>query len=158
MDQMKGAGDGAPHCKDTIGLIQAISHKLRRHLILTGEDSELTDVQRRVLHFILLATIDHEIYQKDVEAKFHIRRSTATGILQLMEKRGLICRESVEWDARLKKILPTEKSLALREEVLDNIHRMEAAVSRGIRKEDFEACAAVLRQINQNLSENEKEL
>jgi len=53
---------------------------------------------------------DHEgeeIFQRDIEAQMGIRRSTATGILQLMEKNGLITREPVERDARLKKLTLT---------------------------------------------------
>lgn len=153
MDCHENPGREASYCKDTIGLIHAISHKLRRRMTLTGGACELTEVQRRVLHFILLVTIDHDVYQKDIEAKFHIRRSTATGILQLMEKRGLICRESVAHDARLKKILPTERSLALREEVLENIHELEAVLAAGIDPGDFAICLSVLRKMNENLSQ-----
>ena len=35
------------------------------------------------------------MFQRDVEAEFNIRRSTATGILQLMEKNGFLLREPV---------------------------------------------------------------
>ncbi len=35
-----------------------------------------------------------EIFQKDIEAEFNIRRSTATGILKLMEKNGFINRQT----------------------------------------------------------------
>ena len=117
----------------------------------------MTNVQRRVLNFILLATMDREIYQRDVEEKFHIRRSTATGILKLMEKNGFIYRESVEWDARLKKILPTEKSIALRGEILETIHRLELRMAEGIGREEFETCIRVLQKMSENLSRNEKE-
>ena len=51
---------------------------------------------------------DKDVFQKDLEAKFSIARSTASGILQLMEKKGFIERVSVERDARLKEIILTE--------------------------------------------------
>ena len=41
-----------------------------------------------------------EIYQHTIEQKFCITRSTASRVLDLMEKKGLIARESVEHDAR----------------------------------------------------------
>ena len=47
---------------------------------------------------------DKEVFQRDIQEQFSIRRSTVTGILQLMEKNGLITRSSVERDARLKKL------------------------------------------------------
>ena len=51
-----------------------------------------------------------DIYQKDVEKEFQIRRSTATGTLQILEKNGFIRREPVKQDARLKKLVPTDKA------------------------------------------------
>ena len=44
-----------------------------------------------------------EIYQHTIEQKFCITRSTASRVLALMEKKGLIARESVEHDARCKR-------------------------------------------------------
>ena len=68
--------------------------------------SELTG-----MHMMLLGYLDkhsdREIYQKDIASLFAIRNSTATSLIQLMEKKGLIKRESVGKDARLKKLLLT---------------------------------------------------
>ena len=36
-----------------------------------------------------------DVFQRDIEKAFSISRSTVTVTLQLMEKNGLICRESV---------------------------------------------------------------
>ena len=52
---------------------------------------------------------DTEIYQKDIEQEFKVSRATASNMLQLMERKGLIVRESVSCDARLKKISLTRK-------------------------------------------------
>ena len=91
----------------------------------------LTNMQRHVLHYILLQSMSRDIYQKDVEAEFQIRRSTATGILQLLEKNGFILRKAEDRDARLKKIVPTEKAEKVREHVLMNIDRTEKSSIRG---------------------------
>lgn len=65
-----------------------------------GED--LTMMQCWIIRF-LYEHEEEEVYQRDIEAEFSIARSTATGILKLMEKKGYIRRVSVERDARLKK-------------------------------------------------------
>ena len=90
-------------------LIHMLSHRLKRQNIIPCGDDGLTTMQKHVLKFILLETLHREIYQKDVEEEFQIRKSTATGIIQLMEKNGFIYRESSEKDARLKTIVPTKK-------------------------------------------------
>ena len=65
---------------------------------------ELTAMHGWILGY--LCRNEHkDIFQKDIEAEFKICRSTVTNILKLMEKKGYIKRESVPYDARLKKPL-----------------------------------------------------
>jgi len=42
-----------------------------------------------------------EVFQKDLEKKFGIRRSTVSNIIDLMEKKSLLTRTSADGDARL---------------------------------------------------------
>ena len=107
-------------------------------------------MQKHVLKFILLETIHRDLYQKDIEEEFQIRKPTVTGILQLMEKNGYIYRECAKQDARLKRILPTEKAESLRQPILHSIVEDEAAMIRGIPKEDVELCKQVLWQMCAN--------
>ena len=101
--------------RDDVGrLINKISHQLKRQMCFHQEESELTNMQKRVLHYILFQSLKKDIYQKDIEKEFQIRRSTATGILQLLEKNGFVIRETVEWDARLKKLVPTDMRVCMR--------------------------------------------
>lgn len=52
----------------------------------------------------------NDVYQRDLENNFGITRSTTSKVLGLMEKKGLVERVSVSHDARLKKIVPTDRS------------------------------------------------
>lgn len=105
-------------------LIHILSHQMKRHNCGTPFDDteELTAMQRHVLKFILLESEHKDIYQKDVEEEFCIRKSTATGILKLMEEHGFITREAVESDARLKRIVPTGKAEKVHESIMEHIH------------------------------------
>jgi len=98
---------------------------------------------------------DQEIFQKDLEAEFHIRRSTATGILQLMERNGLILRLPVERDARLKRLKLTEKAITLHESVMQEIADIENKMRQGIPEEDLEVFFRTLDQIKTNLGAEE---
>ena len=98
-----------------------------------------------------------DTFQKDIEEEFRIRKSTATGILQLMEKNGFISRESSKKDARLKRIVPTPKAEALRPEILEHIRDTEKRLIQGIDQEDVKICRKVLVQMIQNLAENKTE-
>ena len=93
-----------PDCSHDVGrLINTLSHQLKRQMcVQEEEDSLTTNMQRLVLHYILFQSLQRDIYQKDVEKEFQIRRSTATGTLQILEKNGFITREPVKQDAHGK--------------------------------------------------------
>lgn len=147
-----------PGCRINMGrLLTMVSHEMKRHNLSPSGDSGLTSMQRNVLGFILIGTMHREIYQKDLEEEFHIRKSTATGILQLMEKKGFIVRKSVKSDARLKSIVPTPKAEAYRGEVLANIRNLECTLAQDIPKEDFDICKKVLWQMFRNLKQTKEE-
>lgn len=133
-------------------VVHMLSHQLKRRGTMPQMVVELTPMQKHVLTFILFETLDRDLYQRDIEEEFCIRRSTASGILQLMEKNGFIYRQSVEKDARLKQIIPTEKAVKLRMDILVNIREMEKRLTEGIPKEDLDVCLRVLRKMICNLS------
>lgn len=138
-------------------MINTISHQLKRQMCMhEPEDSLKTNMQRLVLHYILFQSLQRDIYQKDVEKEFHIRRSTATGTLQILEKNGFITREPVKEDARLKKLVPTEKAKGVRRHILENIRYVEELLARGIPEEKLAVCREVLEQVSENLSVDEK--
>ena len=68
------------------------------------EQNSLTGPQGLVLGY-LYDHQDYDIFQKDIEATFNVRRSSATGLLKSLETNGFIERVSVVYDARLKKII-----------------------------------------------------
>ncbi len=94
---------------------------------------------------------DKDIFQKDFEKEFDIRRSTASHILSLMEENGLITRESVPYDARLKKIVLTEKALKIQKEVITFLDSLENEYEKGISEEELQTFYSVLDKINSNI-------
>lgn len=91
-----------------------------------------------------------DIFQKDFEQEFNIRRSTASNILSLMEKNGLIKRESVPYDARLKKITLTDKAIDIQHIVDEAFEKLEDTIKTGISEEELEIFYKVLNKINSN--------
>lgn len=95
-----------------------------------------------------------EIFQKDIEQNFEIRRSTATNILQLMEKNGFITREAVDYDARLKKICITPKAVALNDEIMEKIKATEKVILKGISKDELDIFLSVVEKMRTNLRDS----
>lgn len=92
-----------------------------------------------------------DIFQRDFEERFSIRRSTATNMLKLMEKNGIITRESVDYDARLKKIVLTEKAIAIHKKAVKNIEMIESTLKNGITDEELASFYNVVDKIKLNL-------
>ena len=82
------------------GEIRVLSNLIKRCMD-DGMPPETTGMQGWIIGF-LHRNEDRDMFQRDVEAEFNIRRSTATGILQLMEKNGFLLREPVAYDAAEK--------------------------------------------------------
>lgn len=133
--------------------INILSHMIKRRLNATMQRLGLTGVQGHVMHFIVLKCADGPVYQRDVEAAFGLSRSTATGILQLMEKNGLIQRESAADDARLKSLIPTEKAAELEEEVMASIRQTDELLIKGLTQEQVKQFCAVAAHMCANLEE-----
>lgn len=84
--------------------VSKLSNKLRRKLDMLSSRKEFSGSQGRTLYFLLAQSDD--VFQKDIEEEYSIRPSTATELLKQMEKNGLIVREPVSYDNRLKKNCP----------------------------------------------------
>lgn len=140
-------------------LVRMLNHQLKRNQKPEEavEDDELTPMQRHILNYILLETLHRDIYQKNLEEEFQVRKSTVSGILKLIEKNGFIYQESVKEDARLKRILPTKKAEALRPSILEHIHETEIRMTEGVSEQDLFLCKKVLYQMCQNLAEKNRE-
>ena len=133
--------------------IRTLSNLIKRHV----EKSEtkkyvdnITGVHSWVIGY-LYRNEDKDIFQRDLEEKFSIRRSTATAILQLMEKNGLVTRKSVDYDARLKKISLTPKARELQQMIFKDIEQLEERLVKDISEEETTAFFKTIEKIKKNM-------
>ena len=98
---------------------------------------------------------DRDIFQKDIEQYFSIRRSTVSGIIQLMEKKGFITR--VDYDARLKKLVLTDRAKELHANMMKNLEENEIRLKQNISEEELATFFSVLEKIRSNI-ETESEI
>jgi DNA-binding MarR family transcriptional regulator len=136
-------------------LIKILANHIKRNLDSAasfGPLYNLTGTQIQIIGYIYHSP-KGDIFQKDIETKFSIRRSTATGILQLMEKNELITREPVEYDARLKKIVLTEKALAVSRQAHHNVTELEERMTKGLSAEELAVFRSLIWKMRANLEE-----
>lgn len=111
---------------------------------------EPTRMQCATLHY-LRRHKDEDVFQKDLEAAFSISGATVTNILKVMEKDGLITRVPVEKDARLKKLVMTEKGMQYDEVARTNVTRLEAGMEKGFTEEEITRFREYLDRLTQNI-------
>ena len=96
---------------------------------------------------------DKEVFQKDMEADFHMAKSSVTAALQGLEKNGYIRREPVERDARLKKIVVTERGIQLHDSIKQSIEDMERKLAADLTPEQRQQLFAMWEQIKHRLEQ-----
>lgn len=91
------------------------------------------------------------VYQRDIERDFSITRSTVTNILQLMEKKGYILRESVPHDARLKRLIITPAGVEIHERILGIFHQTDDYLESLITPEENAELLRILNKLREQL-------
>lgn len=134
--------------------INKINHIISRKVdaaVINAIDDNLTVSQAYVIDFIYNIEKNKDIFQKDLEKKFDLKRSSVSLMLNNMEKSGLIQRVPVAEDARLKKIVLTEKSIELNEKISNAIDSIENKLSKDLTEEEIKVFYRVLNKIRNSL-------
>lgn len=131
--------------------IIVLSNRIKRRMRASSEALGLTDTQGRVLQYIWEESEKREVFQKDIEDSFGIRRSSVTEIIQLLERDGLIVRECVPRDARLKKLVLTERAIQIQKVMNGKICELEAEMQKDISQEEKEMLLKLLYKIQKNV-------
>ncbi len=96
------------------------------------------------------------VYQRDLEIRFGIRRSTVTGILQGLEKNGYIDRLSVPGDGRMKQIILTEKGRKMEEDIRASMEHCEGVFRKNLDEEEVVRLLGLMEKIRANIREEEE--
>lgn len=139
-----------------VGLeIRSLTNLIRRY----GENSanlkyaeSITGTNGWIIRYIAEHS-DRDIYQKDLEEKFSITRSTASKVIKLMEQKGLIERCSVPSDARLKKLVLTPKAMALHHGIMEDVKKLEAALICGFTSEELDTFCSYIERMKCNINQ-----
>ena len=137
-----------------IGLtVRCLHHKIGREIAkISGKQfgDSTTPVHGWIVRY-LYDNRDKDIFQKDLEMRFSVRRSTMTSILQLMEKNGLIVKEEVPTDKRLKKLILTPLAIEKQEGMARCIDELDKKIRTDISEEELASFFAVAEKISANL-------
>ena len=107
----------------------------------------------RILGFVYHKANKKDIFQRDIEEEFEIRRSSVTSVLQLMERNGHIERVSVSTDARLKKITLTEKGKEIQRNVRNLILEFEKSLTDELSDEELDILVSLIDRLSNRIAD-----
>lgn len=109
--------------------------------------------------FILKYLYDNqekEVYQRDIEKHFNIGRSTVTGLIKMLEQEEYIRRDSVENDARLKRVILMPKGEEVHKAIAGAFISADTRLTEGITPEERDVFFQILEKLIKNLDSKER--
>ncbi|WP_139905974.1 MarR family winged helix-turn-helix transcriptional regulator [Clostridium thermarum] len=134
-------------------IISIFSNRIHRRIGREVAQYGLTSVQGRILGFVYRQSGKKDVFQKDIEEELDIRRSSVTSVLQLMEKNGYIKRVSVSEDARLKKIILTEKGEEVQNKIYESILKIEKSLQEELSDEEMEILVGLINRLSNKVAD-----
>lgn len=136
--------------------INCLSTKIKREITNLPSVADLDNISGVNGFIIVYIYKNGNVYQKDIEREFGITRSTASNIISLMEKKEFVKRESIDSDARLKRITLTEKAVNMCEEFLADLKKLNDDLCDGISSEELDSFIITLNKIENNLKRRQE--
>ena len=132
-----------------------IDREIRAKVAVDNLD-KMTNMRGHIIGFLRYNS-DREIFQRDIEKRFMISGASVSEILKLMEKNGLIERKPVERDGRLKKIVLTDKAIAMHDEVKASIDSVEREIDGLITEEERAEFDRIAMKLIEKLKQRKQE-
>lgn len=143
-----------PHTTDIDFQLHHLSNLLKRRMEHSALSLHMDDNVTRNNGWILNYLAHHserDIYQKDIENDFGIRRSTVSKVIRLMEEKGLLCREAVPNDARLKKLTLTPEGKKLQAAIEREQQKTEQLLRQAVSEEELEIFFQVMEKFRKSI-------
>ena len=133
--------------------IKSLSHLIMREVgnRACGKYSDEATGNNMFIIGYLAHRTGQDIFQKDLEEFFSVRRSTMSNIILRMEQKGFLIREPVPHDRRLKKLVLTEKGEKLHAVMESIVFQTEEKLTLGFSEEEKETLSRLLEKLRLNL-------
>lgn len=139
------------------GKINRISAKIKRkcsNIESIKKLDEVSGTNGRIVGYINRCNDDGiDVFQKNIEFNFGITRSTASRVISLMEKKGLVVREASTIDARLKKLVLTEKAKKLNDSCKEDLARFDDSLLKDFTNDEKKLFLSFLDRIEKNIDD-----
>ena len=114
-----------------------LNRRIRRYFSSFFTGTSLTSIQALILHYIIVESEKKDIFPKDLEEFLEIKGSSITSLISNLERNGYLRRESLASDGRYKKLVLTEQTLAIQDDITSRINEYMQSIFVGISEDDL---------------------
>lgn len=129
-------------------LNNALLRRLRRQT--DADCGDITGTNGWIIAF-LAENSEREVYQHELETEFSITRSTASRVINLMERKGLIARSADALDGRRRILRLTERAREAVERLGRDNERIGGALTRGFSDKEIDNLFDYIERMKQNI-------
>ncbi len=127
-----------------------LNRRIRRYFSSFFTGTSLTSIQALILHYIIVESEKKDIFPKDLEEFLEIKGSSITSLISNLERNGYLRRESLASDGRYKKLVLTEQTLAIQDDITSRINEYMQSIFVGISEDDLKVFEKVIMQMTEN--------
>ena len=110
------------------------------------EPYDLTHSQFKILKYLLMSPPE-SVKQVDIERYFSMTNPTVTGLVQKLEKKGMIERKTNPQDNRSKILCPTQKTLEMRELLVSLGEKLEGKFTQVLSSKEKQELIKLLKKL-----------
>ncbi|NLU24489.1 MAG: MarR family transcriptional regulator [Clostridiales bacterium] len=142
-------------CSEHIGpLLGYCDHQVHKRMDERLRAYDVSPMQCRVLMY--LCKQEEDIHQKTLEEYLMVKPSTVNGIVERLEKKGLLTRSASKSDARCRILSLTEDGRRFHSAFLEVVSSVSRQMERGFGPEELEQLRSYLLRVAENLKTEEE--
>lgn len=119
-------------------------------------DNIPSPTQMQIMNYMFENDLDY-VYQKDLENVLNLRRATVSGVLQTMEKNGLLKRVIDSNDTRVKKVILNPETKKKFTKKREKILQLEELITKNISDSELENFYIVINKMKNSIKEYNNE-
>lgn len=127
-----------------------LNRKMRRYFDSYFFGTSLTSIQALALHYVIVESKNRDVFPKDLEEFLEIKGSSVTSLITNLERNGYIRRESVAHDGRYKKLVLTQQTRSMEEDITERIMDYMRSMFEGIPESELEVFESVIVKMSRN--------
>ena len=124
-----------------------LNRKMRRCFAGYFSGTSLTSIQGLTLHYIIVESQHRDVFPMDLEDFLEIKGSSVNSLINNLEKNGYLRRER---DGKYKKLILTDKTYALEEEIVSRVAAYMKDMFVGISEDDLAVFDRVITKMASN--------